>query len=1026
MIATRLLASLSVMLAASVALAAPVLVASPDVPIDMPLKVSALGDQDDGALAFAPGSPGVYLAVWHEQDTSSLHSIRAAQVMADGTALDPPITLVGPIAGQLEQAAVAFDGTNFVVCWHDLSQQSIEVRLVSPAGMLGSASASIPNQPNGSAVVAAGGGTTVVAYRQTGTLGIYAAVVASDTLLGPTLTVSSDPLAIAPAIALGSSGFLVTWTTQVTQPSTAGAWSSLITAGTTPSASAPLELTPLAPPMPYPTPADISVAWSGTEFLAVWSQVNAGGDREIRGRAVSPTGTVGLGDFLISATLHRYFYRPQVAFINGDYLVAWEDTDVLKVTAVIDAVRSTSLAPIDALPVVLQAGAALPTPLLSSINPDRPVELASAGTTGRLAVQHRTLGITGHDFLTLAIGSGAPAASAAAPTSVGPNIERSPQVAWNGSVFLAVWEDDRNVDLSATRGTDLYGQRFDSKGMPLGAPFVLMGQPGDQRYPAVGALPGGDFLVAWEDTRRDAAATTISTADYNVAVSDFSFEARLFIARVKPDGTVREPLGTAMGLAAGSSGGNIIYKNRFPQVAVDPINQRWLVSWDFETLGTGASVGVATAVVKDDGSLLTGADAKQVHVVSLPSTPALCGGNAVFAGGQYVLVLESGCASRINAPPANSDVVAIPVAADGVPDGTNPISVAVQSMFYEMAPSVAVNSAGAVVGVWEEHAPKTGGNGTPVPATAGTLRGALLGGTGAPQSFDVASGGNLAPRWPNVVSTGAGFLVSFLDETIPTMYGLRGLRLQANGQPNPNDAKPGAATTLASFGDSPVVQPLAGNPDPNGGGLAAGADGQMLLVYDTESPKGVGRARSRLLNGRSLGDACTPASAGFGCADGRCERDAEHDTAGLCCDTPCSGPCQKCTANGCVGVPPGDSLCGTISCAALNTVCRTYKPAPTACGGFNLCGSSDDLSTCTAFDAANDGGACDAPGCSKMGACQGGACVCGDASRDVGGPRVVPAGCSIGGSGESGGAWALALGLLALYFVRRKALRRSA
>jgi len=117
-----------------------------------------------------------------------------------------------------------------------------------------------------------------------------------------------------------------------------------------------------------------------------------------------------------------------------------------------------------------------------------------------------------------------------------------------------------------------------------------------------------------------------------------------------------------------------------------------------------------------------------------------------------------------------------------------------------MAPSLAVNASGAILAVWEEHAPETGSGTGPAPA--GVLRGALLGG-GAPQPFDIAAGGMFAPRWPTVISTGNSFLLGFVDETTATSYTLRGLRLQSNGQPNPSDAKPGAPTSLPAFGESP-------------------------------------------------------------------------------------------------------------------------------------------------------------------------------------------------------------------------------
>lgn len=77
--------------------------------------------------------------------------------------------------------------------------------------------------------------------------------------------------------------------------------------------------------------------------------------------------------------------------------------------------------------------------------------------------------------------------------------QRQPAVAWNGSEYLAVWQDGRNV---ADRGPDLYGKRLSAEGAPLVGDRRLSGPRAiyKEAEPAV-SWAGTGFLVVWEDRR---------------------------------------------------------------------------------------------------------------------------------------------------------------------------------------------------------------------------------------------------------------------------------------------------------------------------------------------------------------------------------------------------------------------------------------------------------------------------------------------------------------------------------------------
>jgi hypothetical protein len=83
----------------------------------------------------------------------------------------------------------------------------------------------------------------------------------------------------------------------------------------------------------------------------------------------------------------------------------------------------------------------------------------------------------------------------------------TPAVAANGTGYLVVWVDGRNV---ATTGLDIYGARVNSAGHVLdGSGFPISLGPNDQLSPAVTAN-GADSFVVWQDGRDPPTARTFT------------------------------------------------------------------------------------------------------------------------------------------------------------------------------------------------------------------------------------------------------------------------------------------------------------------------------------------------------------------------------------------------------------------------------------------------------------------------------------------------------------------------------------
>jgi len=127
--------------------------------------------------------------------------------------------------------------------------------------------------------------------------------------------------------------------------------------------------------------------------------------------------------------------------------------------------------------------------------------------------------------------------------------QRSPAVAFDGTNYLVVWADCRNV---YTRGIDIYGARVSPQGIVLDPNgFPISRADSNQDYPAI-AFGNSNYLVVWLDDRNGGS---------------------IYGARVSPNGTVLDPNGIliSQNFVGGASNA---YR---PAVAFDGVN--WFVVW---------------------------------------------------------------------------------------------------------------------------------------------------------------------------------------------------------------------------------------------------------------------------------------------------------------------------------------------------------------------------------------------------------------------------------------------------------------
>jgi hypothetical protein len=176
--------------------------------------------------------------------------------------------------------------------------------------------------------------------------------------------------------------------------------------------------------------------------------------------------------------------------------------------------------------------------------------------------------------------------------------QQSPALAYDGANFLVVWQDYRSVSYS-----DIYGARVTPQGTVLDpSGFVISRAAYDQESPALG-FGGANFLVVWEDER---------SGDSSV----------IYGARVTPAGTVLDPAGVVISSAADWP--------RFPAVAFDGAN--FLVVWEDYRGGDGDIYG---ARVTPQGTVLDPNGFVISQGTSYRGSPALA-----YDGANFLVVWE--------------------------------------------------------------------------------------------------------------------------------------------------------------------------------------------------------------------------------------------------------------------------------------------------------------------------------------------------------------------------------------------------
>jgi len=526
-----------------------------------------------GQFAPAVGFDGTNcLVAWHDT-RSGAADIFGARVAPDGTVLDPNGRNISLAEGQQTSPAIAFDGTNYLVVWQDTKGPPIEIGIygarVSTGGtVLDPAGKAIAPDSRGAFPSVAFDGTNYfVAWSE-----VHGIIPAYYSVWGRRMTASGELLdsaasAVAPArlwsqqyVASGFDGtnHLVLWEdcrNKVGEPDIYGArvtpaGSVIDSSGLLISQSARGQYNP-------------ALGFDGSNFLAVW-EGDRSGYTDIYGARVTPDGAVlDPQGFVISAAAN-WQYQPALAFDGTNYLVVWQDyrngIDEPDIYGARVAPDGTVLDP---------SGIAI------AAVADRQGYPAVSFGDGEFTVVWQDGRNSDYDIYLARV---APDGTVLDPTAIAvaqaAGDQLKPVVGFDGTNYLAVWEDYRNST------SDIYGARVTATGAVLDPNGLAVTQAvSGQHVPALD-FDGENFLVAWEDYRR-------------------SSHADAYGARVTPAGTVLDHSGIAISTAYndqtspavvfGDSSFLVVWEDDRTKPGTSDIYGTW-VSTDGAVVGDGAIV----------------------------------------------------------------------------------------------------------------------------------------------------------------------------------------------------------------------------------------------------------------------------------------------------------------------------------------------------------------------------------------------------------------------------------------------------
>jgi hypothetical protein len=446
-------------------------------------------DQQFSSVAFDGTN---YLVVWQDERSNDSYDIYGARVNQDGTVLDPGGFVISNALYDQIYPRITFDSTNYFVVWQDMRHNDWDIygARVNEAGVLidtnGIAITVAPDSQSSPSVTSSGNNYFVVWHdNRSGAVDIYGTRV---NFSGVVLDTAGIAISTAtheqghPSVTFDGTNYFVVWDDYRIR--TRGIYGARVTQeGTVLDTSGIcISLAPIDRIRP-------SVDFDGTNYFVIWQDYR-NQNCDIYGARVNQDGFVVDTAGIAISTMTNEQRRPALAFDGTNHFVVWEDFRSEYQWDVYGAK-------------VDQAGAVLDSngiTVSSSVNRQETPSAAFDGTNYLVvwadergdpeefdiygALLNQT-GVANDSTYIVVI---------AISTAAG--WQGNPAVAFDGTNYLVVWADERNgiyPDIYGTRVSPT-GTVFDTNGIAIST------AQNEQMFPNI-AFDGTNYLVVWEDYR---------------------------------------------------------------------------------------------------------------------------------------------------------------------------------------------------------------------------------------------------------------------------------------------------------------------------------------------------------------------------------------------------------------------------------------------------------------------------------------------------------------------------------------------
>ncbi len=813
-------------------------VVTAEVAVDAPVAGFSGANAQHAAIAFDGTN---YLVVWDDNRNSADSDIWGTRVSQAGAILDPLGIKIVAGTGKQQNPTVAFNGTQYVVAWEDFkvvsgTEADIAAATVSTGGavaQLGAVAATGVNETEPH--LAGGSGTALLVWNANGDI---RGAVRSSGAFGATQNIAATAASeINPAVALNPAGnYLVAWSEGSPGANLRGQFVTQAggLSGTVfdISAGAGTQQTPAA-------------TFDGTNFDVVWTNNNLGinifGTRVSTAGVVLDTHTEGMatvGGVTITGAPENQ-QNPAIACDSASCLVIWQDRRNLATSGFDILGQRVSLASF-----ALVGGEITIT--TAAFNQFSPAVVSNGGGFFGAWQDNRS----GNEVTVFGAAiTSAGAVGTNVPLVGGQTRESAPHVGVAGGTFGVFWSDSR------TFGNDIRYVRFSGPGTKLDATaLVAVSAANAQVAPSASTDLGANTLLVWSDTR-------------NGKDNDI-FAARVSLA----SGTTLDPAGIQLSVATNDQ--------LVPDVASS--GSVALAVWQDRRTGgfdiLGALIDANGTVIASDIPISNAANDQTRPAVTFDS-----------ASGQFIVVWSDGRTS------GSFQIFGTRVSTAGAvldPAGVA-LTTAPSSRFSPAITSSTVGSFAA----WEDRRAGQDIFGTRLTGGA-ALTVQDPGGIAVSQ----AAGGQTSPK----ITTLSGFYTVVWVDSRNVQTDIFGRQISTAG-----------VLQGAEFG-------VATSPDNESNvTVTAGTTTQARVAYET-ARLDTRRVNTRIISATSAGgQACSGSGS---CATGFC-------VDGFCCDQACggnhvpSGP-PGATVGGdchsCAGKFTGQAN-GTCAPVVSGTICRNYE-----------------------------------------------------------------------------------------------------